>query len=110
MGEGGRDGRSEGGKERGGGTMWGRKDGGGKDGGAKDGEREGWSGGRVEGGNDGGKEKWKEGRMEGGREHYFLQLWVLAFNKFGSTKLLILVSCVSLCLFILQRLTSVPFS
>ena len=49
--------------------------------------------------------------MEGGREHCFLQLWVLAFNKFGSsTKLLILVSCVSLCLFILQRLTSVPFS
>ena len=74
MGEGGRDGRSEGGKERGGATMWGRKDRGGKDGGAKD----------------GGREKWKEGRMEGGREHYFLQLWVLAFNKFGSTKLLIL--------------------
>jgi len=60
----------------------------------------------MEGGKDGGR----EGRKEGGREHCFLQLWVLAFNKFGSTKLLILVSCVSVCLFILQRLTSVPFS
>ena len=58
-----------------------------------------------------GMEGGRDGRMEGGREHCFLQLWVLAFNKFGSsTKLLILVSCVSLCLFILQRLTSVPFS
>ena len=101
MGEGGRNGRREG-----------RKDGVGKDGWGKAGGREGWKEGRMEWGKDGGggKDGGREGWREGGREHCFLQLWVLAFNKFGSTKLLILVSCVSVCLFILQRLTSVPFS
>ena len=53
----------------------------------------------------------KEGGREGWRKHCVLLLWVLAFNTFGSyTQPLVPVSCASLCLFILQRLSLVPFS